>query len=147
LGASSHFEPDRRKYQSFRSIPPKLIKATGRIFYATGQGDIPFTICNGTKTHKIMLKDTLYVPTMPIPLISISHIVKSGYHLTFGNNCTKLSNPKGNIIFEVPEKNSLYSVSVATNSSTAKRTTTALTSMTPFQLHHCLGHIHGPATT
>jgi hypothetical protein len=47
----------------------------------------------------------------------------------------------------VPKKNSLYIVPAVTNSSTAERTTMALTSMTPIQLHHCLGHIHGPAAT
>jgi hypothetical protein len=73
-GASTHFEPDCGKYQIFWSIPPKPIKAMdGRIFYATGQGEVPFIIHNGTKTHKIMLKDTLYMPTMSIPLISIRH--------------------------------------------------------------------------
>jgi hypothetical protein len=71
--ARSHFDPTCENFIDFHTILPRPIKSPdGRIFHAIGQGNVIFNIENGQRIHKITLKYTLYAPTMPIPLISIS---------------------------------------------------------------------------
>jgi hypothetical protein len=100
----------------------------------TRQGDITFHIQNGQASHKIILKDTLYAPTMPVPLISISCITKSGYKLTFGKDGARLIN--GTEIFKVPAKNGLYTIT-STNKShiPAANPENAKIVLTPTELH------------
>jgi hypothetical protein len=79
-GASSHFKPNPQNFTTFQDITPWPIKvADGCTFHATGQGDVVFSIQGSGKMHKITLHDMLYVLSMPISLISISPITRSGY--------------------------------------------------------------------
>jgi hypothetical protein len=106
-----------------------------------------FYIQHGQVNHKITLKDTLYTPTMPVPLISISCITKSGYKLTFGKEGTWLTSATSVEIFKVPEKNRLYTIMTSTQNNLPNQNTEhAKVALTPAKFHHCLGHIYPPAT-
>jgi hypothetical protein len=106
-----------------------------------------FYIQHGQVNHKITLKDTLYAPTMPVPLISISHIAKSGYKLTFGKEGAQLTSATSVKILKVPEKNRLYTIMTSTqNNSPNQNAEHAKVALMPAELHHCLGHIYPPAT-
>jgi hypothetical protein len=141
-GATSHFDPTQENFKSFHEIPPRPIRAAdGCTFHATGKGDITFIIRSGSKEHKITLRETLFAPTMPMPLISISRIAKSGYKLTFGKDGAQLVGPTGNEIFKVPEKNGLYIVP----SNCDGKHEVANVTLTPTQLHRYLSHVYPTA--
>ncbi|KLO03798.1 hypothetical protein SCHPADRAFT_815715, partial [Schizopora paradoxa] len=59
--------------------PVPVQAADGRIFYATGRGDVAISLPNGSSTTDVTLKDTLYAKKMPATLISISRMDNSGY--------------------------------------------------------------------
>ena len=98
-GTSHHFEPKCENFVTFFSIAPKPINsADGRVFHATGEGDVPVTITDSQRIVILILKNILFIPTMPIPLISISKIIQGSFLAYFEKedchilslNCTKL---------------------------------------------------------
>jgi hypothetical protein len=84
---------------------------------------------------------------MPVPLISISCIAKSGYKLMFRKEGAQLTNTTSAEIFKVPEKNGLYTIMTSNqNNSPNSRAEYAKAALTLAKLHYCLSHIYPPAT-
>ncbi|TBU36008.1 hypothetical protein BD309DRAFT_835568, partial [Dichomitus squalens] len=80
--------PCRENFIAFRKIEPIPIQsADGRIFHATGEGDVRVTLRYGTQNlDEFTLRRVLYAPAMPVSLISVSCLVNSGFQLSFSQD-------------------------------------------------------------
>ena len=151
-GASRHFEPKRENFVTFSSITPKPINsADGRVFHATGEGDVPVTVTDGQRTVTLTLKNVLFVPTMPIPLISVSKMVQGGFLAHFEKDGCHILSPTRTKLLIVKEQLGLYPVLVGKMSqaiSTARienALTTTLTTLTLTEFHRSMGHAYPAA--
>jgi len=151
-GASRHFEPDRSKFINYRTIKPAPIEsADGRVFFATGQGDVPLVFLNGDKPLRITLRAVLHSKDMPFGLISISHMVKSKYGANFRHNGCHLLTPDGDVILTVKEQNGLYPLTKADPAiaasiavASAAKASEKLRQLTLRELHEIMGHTYPP---
>ena len=111
-GASCHMSPFRSQFISFRPIPPHpILTADKRYFYAEGMGDLRIRVPNGESFTPIILRDTLYAPSMALTVVSISRIAKSGMKVAFEGSTCKITNQKGTVVGVVPTNNNgLYRV-------------------------------------
>ncbi|KAI9066563.1 hypothetical protein FKP32DRAFT_1528746, partial [Trametes sanguinea] len=76
--------PHRANFSSLRTIAPIPINsADGRVFYATGEGDVRVAVQHGRHNVDFTLRNVLYAPAMPVALTSISQLVKSGFQVQF----------------------------------------------------------------
>jgi hypothetical protein len=79
-GASSHMSPDRHRFVTFKSIPPRPIKAADHaLFNATGVGTMKITMPNGDATTSVTLQNVLYCQDLAFTLISLSCCDKAGF--------------------------------------------------------------------
>ena len=111
-GASCHMSPFRSQFISFRPIPPHpILAADKRYFYAEGMGDLRIRVPNGESFTPIILRDTLYAPSMALTVVSISRIAKSGMKVAFEGSTCKITNQKGVVVGKIPTNNNgLYRV-------------------------------------
>lgn len=71
-------------------------------------GDLCIRIPNSESFTPIILRDTLYAPSMALTVVSISRITKSGMKVVFEGSTCKIMNQKG-VVGKIPmNNNSLY---------------------------------------
>ena len=105
-GASCHMSPFRQQFISFRPIPPHpILAADKRYFYAEGMGDLRIRVPNGESFTPIILRDTLYAPSMALTVVSISRIAKSGMTVAFEGSTCKITNKQGTVVGKIPTNN------------------------------------------
>ena len=111
-GASRHMMPFRNCFTSYRSIPPRAIKAAdGRVFFAIGEGDLKVEVPNDKSTTPVLLRDTLHAPDMGLTIVSISRITGAGHTVSFEGKSYKMKNKAGVLIGKIPANASgLYKV-------------------------------------
>ena len=108
-GASRHFEPKRERFRTYEKITPVPIQsADGKMFYATGRGDVPLAVRNGAQTVRILLRNVLHSEQMPVGLISISYMTKDQFGVNFCGGQCDLIDPQGTTFLTVKERNGLY---------------------------------------
>jgi hypothetical protein len=75
-GATSHMSSNRRLFKIFFTLerPIEIYLADESVVYATGMGDVRFTV----QGRSILLTNVLYVPKLTSNLISISKLVSKG---------------------------------------------------------------------
>ena len=79
--------PFQSKFTTYQSISPQaIISANKHIFYAQGVGNLQIKVPNGNALTPVLLKDTLYMPQIGLTVVSIGHIVKAGYSVSFEDN-------------------------------------------------------------
>ncbi|KAJ3473654.1 hypothetical protein NLI96_g12893 [Meripilus lineatus] len=140
-GASSHLDPTRSNFTDFTEIPPRPIgTANGQTFYAHGKGTIHLKVPNGTSVSKIVLKDVLYAPSMPLSLVSASRIAKSGHSITLKGDRAEVTDNSGRLVFQATERNGLYPIS----GTVAEVACAALHEVSIDEAHRLLGHISHP---
>ncbi|KAF9799838.1 hypothetical protein IEO21_10490 [Rhodonia placenta] len=147
-GASRHFDPCRENFETFHAITPKPISsADGRVFHATGEGNVRVMTSHNGKSIQFLLKDVLYAPSMPHALISISRAANAGLSVRFGKGGCHVLSPKGNTMFVVPERQGLYPILPTPVKLKAPHPAalTAATSLTLHELHCRMGHAYPPA--
>ncbi len=146
-GASQHFEPHCDNFISFRQITPIPINsADGRVFYATGKGDVCIVLGRGKDIQdEFVLHDVLYAPSMPISLISVSRLVASGFQVQFKRGGCHLTTPSGTCLTPVPERNGLYPLSsVEPISQSPCVPEMAAATLTQLEFHRRMAHAYPP---
>jgi hypothetical protein len=140
-GASSHFCPDRAKFENYVPIEPQDIHtADGTTVSTVGRGDVKLDLPLGSERTTVTLRDALYAPKMAFTLVSTNRITAAGMAIHFeGRMCHILTaGPKCRIIAEILHIEGLYSV-------LARRKNCAVNSAKPkltvFELHKVLGHV------
>lgn len=137
MGATRHFSTDQSSMQNYAEINPKPIKAVdGRTFQAIGQGDLVVRLPNGDNETTVTLKDTLYAPSMPFTLISVSRLNKAGFSLHVKNGLCKILSPTRRVITQIPETHGLYHVENRNEHALSAKAQVTLT-----ELHQLMGHI------
>jgi hypothetical protein len=78
-GASSHFCPDRTKFQNYRPLVGRSIHtADGRSHVAAGVGDVIIQLPNGDKRGAVMLKEAIHAPGFSFTLLSVGRLDDAG---------------------------------------------------------------------
>jgi len=138
LGASRHMSPFRNKFVMYQPIPPcPIVTADKRTFYAEGVGDLQIDVPNREVLTPVLLKDTLHAPQIGLTIVSIGHIAKAGYSVSFEDNHCKIRKDQDQrVVGSIPTTgNGLYKVEHALMASTALEQVNILT------LHWRLGHV------
>jgi hypothetical protein len=145
-GASRHFEPDRTKFATYHSISPRpMTSADGRNFYANGEGDVPIEIPREGGPVCITLHNVLHAAEMPIGLVSVSAMARSGYKANFDEKGCQIYAPDGQYVATVTPMNGLYPIGTQPTpaplppSSAMKASVTKLSLL---ELHRRMGHAH-----
>src|SRR6266702_238326 len=136
-GALCHMSPFCHQFVSYRPITPcPIMAADKRLFFANGVGDLWIRVPNGKSFTPVILHDMLYAPNMALTVVSISHITKAGFAISFEGNTCKISNDKGNVVGKIPSNaNGLYWVEHVCSASQADEVIDIHT------LHCRLGHV------
>jgi len=78
-GATSHFCPNRSKFNNFVTIPPqKIYTADGSTLDMIGRGDVEIELPLGDQHTNVTLQNALYAPKMAFTLISTTRITSAG---------------------------------------------------------------------
>jgi hypothetical protein len=115
-GTTSHFCPDRSKFENFITIPPQdIYTADGSKVSAIRRGDVKIDLLLKDKCNTVTLWNTLCAPQISFTLISTTRIAASGLAVLFeGQMCKILSvGPKHTIIAEIHQVGGLYSIVLA----------------------------------
>ncbi|KAL7278122.1 hypothetical protein ACG7TL_008093 [Trametes sanguinea] len=144
-GASRHFDPNRDNFTTFRPISPIPINsADGRVFYATGEGDVRVAIRHSRHNINFTLRNVLYAPSMPVALTSISQLIESGFQVHFERDGCHVTMPNGTALPVIPERSSLYPLPGVQPSSEARAAEAAATAMSQLEFHWRMGHAYPP---
>lgn len=149
-GASTHFTPDRESLINYKntSDPIPIRAADGRIFQATGKGDLRIEIPNGpgNKPTRVTLTDVYYSPNMAFTLVSVSRMTRAGYKLLFIKELAVIKSPKSKIIGRVPELRGLYRIRDVAKPRNAPQKSPEhsanVAAMSINDLHRKMGHIN-----
>ncbi|KAF7376711.1 Transcription factor [Mycena sanguinolenta] len=110
-GANQHYCPSRERFVEYETVDAVPIKsADNRTFFARGRGKVPMTVVHGGQRIEMMLLDVLHAPEMPLTLMSVSRMTKSGHDIHFANGSARILTPDGAALFIVPERDGLYPV-------------------------------------
>ncbi|OJT06657.1 Retrovirus-related Pol polyprotein from transposon TNT 1-94 [Trametes pubescens] len=143
--ASRHFDPHRRNFTILRPITPIPINsADGRVFYATGEGDVRITVHHGRHNINFMLRNILYAPEMPIALTSVSQLVKSGFQVHFERDGCHITTPAGTSLPVITNRSGLYPLSGVQPSSEARAAEATAAAMLQLEFHRRMGHTYPP---
>jgi len=112
LGALHHMSPFHKQFTNYQPIELLAIVATNKqVFYAIGTGNLWIEVPHGKSSTSIILKDVLYAPEMGHTIVSINHITKACYSVTFEASTCKIKCPDGTVIGTIPAStNGLYMV-------------------------------------
>ena len=81
---TSHFCPDRSKFENFVTIPPQdIYTADGSKVSAIGRGDVKIDLPLKDKRNIVTLRNTLYAPQTSFTLISTTRIAAAGLAVLF----------------------------------------------------------------
>ncbi|KAF7374244.1 Transcription factor [Mycena sanguinolenta] len=79
-GANRHYCPSREHFVEYQSIDAVPIRsADNHTFYATRSGKVPMTVLHNGRRINMMLLDVLHAPEMPLTLVSVSRMARSGH--------------------------------------------------------------------
>ena len=143
-GASAHISPYKNSFVNLTLFSDHekdlhtILTADNGMIQAIGKGDLAIHIPNGEKLTEVILKDTLYAPTMNFTLVSLSQADKNGYLTVIADGALELLDRKsGERIARISESNGIW----MSHSKTSSPRSTALTMMTTQDLHRKLAHI------
>ncbi|KAL5478633.1 hypothetical protein ACEPAI_2819 [Sanghuangporus weigelae] len=147
-GSTRHLSPNKSDFISFRTVPPKLLRAANRQpFHTVGEGTIEIELPNGDSASKVQLKDVWYSPRVTSTLISVGRLDSMGHESTFGNGKCIIIDPEGRKIADIPRtERGLYRFNVDSatyliNDEDERQ------KLTVDQLHARLGHISPKSAT
>jgi len=132
--ASRHMSPFCTHFLNYKSIKLQAISAANKqAFYAVGTGDLRIEVSNGKSSTPILLKDVFHAPDIGITVVSIDHITKAGYSVTFRASVCKIRRPSGTVIGRIPTTtNGLYKVRCTY---AVLQSTLFFTSLIPLSIH------------
>ena len=97
---------------NFRVVEQAPIRAAdGRIFSATGMGDMQIAFPNGNKSTNVLLKDVYYSPHLTFTLVSVTHMTRAKFKVLMEDTMCTIYNPTYQPIAQIPEARGLYRVS------------------------------------
>ena len=121
--------------------------ADGRVFSATGMGDMQIAFPNGSKTTNVLLKDVYYSPHLAFTLISVTRMTHARFKVLMEDTSCTIYNPSYQPIAQIPETRGLYRISGSPSSSPfsvaiseSACQTSKLVSID--ELHRRMGHIN-----
>ena len=68
-------------------------------------GDLRIRVPNSESSTPVILHDALYAPEMALTIISINHIAKAGYSVSFEKEACKIKDGGGKIVGVIPANN------------------------------------------
>jgi hypothetical protein len=142
-GANCHYCASREHFVEYHSIDAPIRSADNCTFYTTRCGKVPITVLHDGRRINMMLLNVLHAPEMPLTLISVSRMAKSGHAVHFEKESTHVLTPDRATLFIVPERNGLYPVqevhSLSTPTPNPVSMSTINTEYTTLTLHefHC----------
>jgi hypothetical protein len=93
-------------------------------------------VLNGESSTPVILHNTIYTPEMALTVISINHITKAGYSVSFEKESCKIKDGGGKVVGVIPANNNgLYRVEHVHTASSVNEVMDVLT------LHRRMGHI------
>ena len=141
-GASSHYCPDRTKFQNYRSLDDRNITtADGRTLKAVGIGDVRIELPNGSKRVPALLKNVVYSPDMAFTLISIGRLDEANCAVSFRKGMCTIRNPEGHVMATIPRANGLYRLLNPNAKPCLDHANVAAGKMSISEAHRKLGHI------
>ena len=81
-------------------------------------GDLHLELPNGSKQTQVTFTNTIHVPNMAFPLLSISKLDKPNHKVIFHKQLCTIINPKGLTIVKIPHSQGLYWVLASPQQST-----------------------------
>ena len=141
-GASSHYCPDRTRFQNFRPLEDRNITtADGRSLKAVGIGDVRIELPNGSKRTPALLKNAVFAPDMAFTLISVSRLDEADCSVNFRKGMCTIRNPKGQTMATIPRANGLYRLVNPNKGNPSEHANVAAGKMSISEAHRKLGHI------
>src|SRR5882762_10488809 len=108
-GTSSHFCPDRTKFQNYRPLVGRSIHtADGWSHVAARVGDVIIQLPNGDKRGPVMLKEAIHRPGFSFTLLSVGRLNDAGCKTTFGGGMCTILDTSGKSIAMIPKVDGLY---------------------------------------
>jgi hypothetical protein len=143
-GASTHFSPEKSKLLNYQEITPEPVKAAdGRIFKATGKGDLKIDLPNGDqKPTPVTLKNVYYSPFLAFTLISVGTLDRLGYILHIRGGLCIIRSPKNITIAQIPLIRGLYRVNKAPKLLKSPVANAVSKLMSINELHKKMGHVN-----
>ena len=139
-GVSKDYCPDHTKY--YKPVKRDITTADGRMLTAIGMGDLHLDLPNGSEKTSIIFKNAIHAPDMAFTLISISHLDKAKFSVTFNNGMCTVIDPQNKTIATILRSDRLYKIMAQTNKNTIETANTTSTKMSISDAHQKLGHIH-----
>ncbi|KAF7377535.1 Transcription factor [Mycena sanguinolenta] len=147
-GANRHYCPSRERFVDYRTIDAVPIRsADNHTFYATGSGKVPMTVLHNGRRINMMLLDVFHAPEMPLTLVSVSRMARSGHAVHVEKDSAHVLTPDRATLFVVPERNGLYPVQEVHAAATSTpnpvsmpAVNTACTTLTLHEFHCRMGH-------
>ncbi|KAF7335231.1 Transcription factor [Mycena sanguinolenta] len=147
-GANRHYCPSRERFVDYQTIDAVPIRsADNHTFYATGSGKVPMTVLHNGRHINMMLLDVLHAPAMPLTLVSVSRMARSGHAVHVEKDSAHVLTPDRTTLFIVPERNGLYPIqevhAAATptpNPVSMPAVNAACTTLTLHEFHCRMGH-------
>ena len=111
-GCINHISPYQDQFQNFKKIVPRhFCAANKQIFSTVGKGHLVIDIPNSTKNSQLRLTEALYSPEVSYTLVSVGHLDKCGFTVTFGGGKCVLHGPDRAKVGEVLRNSSrIYKV-------------------------------------
>jgi hypothetical protein len=122
-----------------------VISADRQNFYANGEGDVPIEIPRDGGTVCIVLRNVLHAAEMPIGLVSVSSMTRSGYKANFDERGCQTHDPDGKYVTTVTPVNGLYPIGTLPTPATLPMPVAmkaSITKMLLLELHRRMGHAH-----
>ena len=84
---------------------------------------------------RIVFKNAVHAPDMAFTLISISHLDKARFSVTFNNGMCTVKDPQNKMIAIIPHSDGLYKITAQTDKNTIETANTTSTKMSISDAH------------
>lgn len=108
-GATSHMYKDRNRFVDLQKVINQKVRlANDKLTDIKGIGTVYLLLAEGTRTHRIKLKNTLYVPELSTNLFSASKATTNGHKILLTEKAATILNQGGNKILTAKKNKGLY---------------------------------------
>ena len=140
-GVSKDYCPDCTKFTNYKSVQRNITTADRRTLSAIGIGDLHLDLPNGSEKTSITFKNAVHAPDMAFTLISISHLNKASFSVTFNKGMCTIKDLKAKKIATIPCSNGLYKIAAQLSKNTTDTANATCAKMSISEAHRKLGHI------
>lgn len=148
-GCTSHMSHNRNYFENLDKSNFQLLRLASQDATAdiTGKGQVTImldaNVRGKSKIQEVILKNTLYVPTLSSNLLSISKATESGWTVLFTDKKATITHPEEGIILDAPKgKDGLYYLNPASCKYNNKDKCNLAEDTKIHKWHKCLGHMN-----